>query len=540
MPSPKPKGPPIPARSPEPAASTASLSVFEGGDFERLRRFLTFARGRNAFAIARFRDPAVRDAVTGRLAREFQVEGRDVAVLPLAGRRVGDLFAPVQDAVAERPSPPDALFVTGLEATLADTERGPALLTHLNLQRDFLAQSFEFPIVLFLPDKAADLVLRGAPDFVRGCSAYLDFGTYTLPGLERGPASGARPPAVPARGERPATPATAPSAGLRVLYLMAQPLVDHAGLAVPRLALGRERDAVVRWLRETEAPVEIRFEVAAPERLQELLLGDWDVLHFSGHGSPEGLLFETETGRGRLLRPEELGRLLVRGERPPVSLVTLSACHSASSANAVATAGVRHILTIDAEQALLDDAAIRFAAAFYGALARGFLVSDAFEEGRKAVAISGGHGAAEEMKFQLLPGTVSDHRQPLVSGEGDRPVPPIPPQLAVRRGLPAPNPHFVGRADEMVLAIQALRDRRWLTLRGSVVSARPSWPAPSPTGSASGRRKITGPSRAVSSQPISGKPAPPELPLMRSRPPSVSPGTHGSRRCSRRSRGSPA
>src|SRR5437764_2564605 len=56
-----------------------------------------------------------------------------------------------------------------------------------------------------------------------------------------------------------------------------------------------------------------------------LRTGRYDIVHFSGHGTRRGLVFEDESGRLMVPRTEALARLLARHE---VETAILNACYS--------------------------------------------------------------------------------------------------------------------------------------------------------------------------------------------------------------------
>lgn len=111
-------------------------------------------------------------------------------------------------------------------------------------------------------------------------------------------------------------------------------------------------------------------------------------LHLSGHGARrEGLFFTGPDGGPEPVSAEGLTHLLrsVREEGP--DLVVLAACRSLPLARA-ATRFVKCAVGVEAD--LDDDVAARFIRGFYGGLATGRSVSDAFEQGEGRVRAAGG------------------------------------------------------------------------------------------------------------------------------------------------------
>jgi hypothetical protein len=106
---------------------------------------------------------------------------------------------------------------------------------------------------------------------------------------------------------------------------------------VGALNLRKERYALARLVHEiatvNNKAVELKVLQygATRQRLEDLLLEEagWDIVHLSGHGLPDGLLLETETGRRDLVSSRDLVDLLDAGAEQ-IKLVTLASCESAA------------------------------------------------------------------------------------------------------------------------------------------------------------------------------------------------------------------
>jgi hypothetical protein len=119
---------------------------------------------------------------------------------------------------------------------------------------------------------------------------------------------------------------------LRMLALFSVPTDQTA------LALRRERFALKELVRRVVSmsarAVELRVLQygVTRERLTEVVEegASWDMIHFSGHGLPGGLLLEKPDGSADQISSDELVRLLTSC-RGRLKLVTLSACDSAAA-----------------------------------------------------------------------------------------------------------------------------------------------------------------------------------------------------------------
>jgi len=106
-----------------------------------------------------------------------------------------------------------------------------------------------------------------------------------------------------------------------------------------------------------------------------LLNNKYDVVHFSGHGTNTGLVFEDTNGKLMVPSSSALSELL---ERRDVKTAVLNACYSLSVGR-IASIGLDY--TVASTGPISDPAAIEFTRGFYDALGAGLSVPEAFDEG---------------------------------------------------------------------------------------------------------------------------------------------------------------
>ena len=106
---------------------------------------------------------------------------------------------------------------------------------------------------------------------------------------------------------------------------------------------------------------------------RELLSQEYDIVHFSGHGMPGALFFETTEGASQKSPIEALASLF--NSHPNVQCVVMNACYSLAQLVEIAP------YTIGMEKPIDDKAAIEFARGFYDAVAAGKGYERAMEEG---------------------------------------------------------------------------------------------------------------------------------------------------------------
>lgn len=177
-----------------------------------------------------------------------------------------------------------------------------------------------------------------------------------------------------------------------ILFLTANP----AGTT--KLDLDREAREVGEELQRAKKRDEFELEQKRAVRLQDLRRAMFDhkpyIVHFSGHGMPDGLILENDKTRN--FRPVKDGDAVEDEQSSAVNAysnffrlfanqvecVLLNACYSKPFAEAIG----KHIkYVIGMKKAIGDEAAIQFAVGFYQAIGAGFSIEDAFESGKTAI-----------------------------------------------------------------------------------------------------------------------------------------------------------
>jgi hypothetical protein len=167
-----------------------------------------------------------------------------------------------------------------------------------------------------------------------------------------------------------------------------------------RLRLDEETREIEEGLKR--AQTRERFDI---EKKGAVRYKDWrraileyrpNIVHFTGHAQPGGLILEDEQGSGVLIPAKALADFF-KLCKAHVECVILSACYTASLASAIH----KHIdYVIGMKKEINDKAAIEFAIGFYDALGAGKPIVEAFEFGRSAI-------------LALFPGS-DDHLMPVL------------------------------------------------------------------------------------------------------------------------------
>lgn len=193
---------------------------------------------------------------------------------------------------------------------------------------------------------------------------------------------------------------------LRILILAANPL------NTPRLRLETEHRVLRnRMHANVEAGTcEIHVEWAARlEEVQDALKTYRPhVVHFAGHGDEGVICLEDDEGACRPVSKAELS-LLLNTAAGRLRLVTLNACSSAAQMEKLGQL-VDYIVGTTAP--VEDDAAVRFTADFYEAVAVGGTVREAFHKAQGKQAAAGQAAQADGYRLLVRPGV--DESEPLL------------------------------------------------------------------------------------------------------------------------------
>ena len=166
-----------------------------------------------------------------------------------------------------------------------------------------------------------------------------------------------------------------------------------------RLRLDKEvreiGNGLQRAQRRDEFALEQQWAVRPVDVRRAMLDYKPNIVHFCGHGEEDGIAFEDDSGRTRLVQAEALAGLFELFA-DSVECVLLNACYSEVQARAI----VEHIdYVIGMRKGIVDAAAIEFSVAFYDALAAGKSFEFAFRFGCNAIQML---GISEHLTPKLL------------------------------------------------------------------------------------------------------------------------------------------
>ena len=199
-----------------------------------------------------------------------------------------------------------------------------------------------------------------------------------------------------------------------IIGLFASPLVlkpsSRHVIELAQLGISAERAAVHAGLSKAARLIRFKAHFMTMETLQHALHSGATVLHLCCHADASRMALENAHGEAHMVGKSDLDKLLLplkgshdtSAHRP--SLVYLAACSSEWIGDALAGAGIQHVVCIQNGKKVSDEASLRFSTAFYAALASGWPVAASFEAGRQSVRLNmKSAGEAEASLFMLLP-----------------------------------------------------------------------------------------------------------------------------------------
>lgn len=171
---------------------------------------------------------------------------------------------------------------------------------------------------------------------------------------------------------------------ITVLFLASNPI------DTPSLRLDAEARAIQEMIRKSEYRDTIKFETRWAVRTSDILQAinevNPDIIHFSGHGAPNGdLAFENINGQTKLVTKEAMTQTIMTLS-DKVKLMFFNACFSSAQAQSI----VEHVdVAIGMNTSIGDEAALVFASQFYSSIGFGRNVKTAFNQAKAALMLEG-------------------------------------------------------------------------------------------------------------------------------------------------------
>ncbi|HKV42688.1 MAG TPA: TIR domain-containing protein, partial [Blastocatellia bacterium] len=207
-----------------------------------------------------------------------------------------------------------------------------------------------------------------------------------------------------------------PDRDIRILFMSADPS-DATRLRLDdevrkirqelRLAAGRFADGVDEV--RSRFVLEVRPAIRPQDITREILDVRPRMVHFSGHGSKEGIYLQNDSGLLHQVDGETLAALfnLVSDQ---VDCVLLSACYSGGQAPKIARS-IKYVIGM--KKAVKDEAAIAFSVGFYQALGAGKSIPEAFKFGLVQMRLMG-------VLEDLMPIFIDNHSAGIAPSSGKR------------------------------------------------------------------------------------------------------------------------
>jgi hypothetical protein len=231
----------------------------------------------------------------------------------------------------------------------------------------------------------------------------------------------------------------------QILFLTANPT------DTTRLHLDRESRLIDLALQNSRYREKYKIHMHGAVRisdLQPLLLRHRPtIVHFSGHGSPQGeIILEDDYGNAKVVSIQAISKLFSLLS-DTIKCVVLNACFSELQAESIAHS-IDYVIGLS--NSMTDDSAIKFASSFYRALAEGIDIPNAFEMGCVEIHL---HGLNEENVPKLVAKKSRSHTEmaevlksvpklPMILDVAGFPMIWVPPQNAYIHWLPVTKIQF--------------------------------------------------------------------------------------------------
>ncbi len=170
---------------------------------------------------------------------------------------------------------------------------------------------------------------------------------------------------------------------IKILFLGASP-IDVVRLRVDEELRDIESGLKLATLRD-QFELKSQWAITTKTLQQAMLDEKPTIVHFSGHGSINGIAVEDSLGNSKLIGNDAIGSLFELFSID-TKCVVLNSCYSESQANEIA----KHIpYVIGMKSSVKDKAAIAFSVGFYTALGAGKDIKFAFRMGTVAIKMEG-------------------------------------------------------------------------------------------------------------------------------------------------------
>ena len=179
-----------------------------------------------------------------------------------------------------------------------------------------------------------------------------------------------------------------------ILFLAANPLDTD------QLRLGREiediKEEIQRSRKRNKYELSQKLAVRPQDLHRAFLDYNPEIVHFAGHGAGKyGIILENEQGEAHVVSNEALSQFFK--SFPKTKCVVLNACFSMEQADSISQS-VSYVIGMPNE--VSDNAALCFATGFYGALASGKNIEEAYRIGSGCMLVS---GVPEDLLPSILP-----------------------------------------------------------------------------------------------------------------------------------------
>jgi len=235
-----------------------------------------------------------------------------------------------------------------------------------------------------------------------------------------------------------------------------------------RLDLSSERDALHRAA--VGFQVEIEHHFALGDDLHSLFKSSTRVLHFTGHGTVKGLVFEGSLGEAVFWDVEQMVNLVRRAlEVSDISLLFISACESQYIAEEIIKqTEIPFVIAVRTGQGIAEDISPRFVERFYAGIFSHETVAEAFKSAQAHIqsmtALSPQRRARQLNKFILISQREGSDLFPLLPclpSESQKTL-----ELHATKSFPVICEKLYGREREIVSVLHMIQEHQLVLVYG--------------------------------------------------------------------------
>ena len=149
-------------------SNSQNQTALQQAELAAIDRMLSISEGTFSLSIAICNSPALREYLISKITKQKT----GIEKIPIE-KNCTDVLAFAEKKITNKK--PSAIFITDIENALSSDEVQPRIIRNLNASRELWQQKFSCPVVFWLPEYAATILQRDAPDLASWLSHIFEF-----------------------------------------------------------------------------------------------------------------------------------------------------------------------------------------------------------------------------------------------------------------------------------------------------------------------------------------------------------------------------